>query len=199
MLIYSLSNYYKVNIFPPSFCTKRRRKLIMCTILYIYMIALSAVLFLNMHKSTYTHTVYIYIYIYIYICTHTQTAHSHMQTHTHTHTQSCCYQFHWLHILTQQWECNSKHKDDDSPKHIDDQISCSQDDEHTDQWVVALKLASLPLVVGAIDIATKCHWNCCKPKYHLHRVDNPEKEEEKDKKHRPVTLVRKCNFLNYFL
>ena len=137
------------------------------------------------HTHTHTHCI-LYLYIYIYAHTHTYSTCIHANTHTHTH--SCHYQFHWLHILTQQWECNSKHKDDDSPKHIDDQISCSQDDEHTDQWVVALKLASLPLVVGAIDIATKCHWNCCKPKYHLHRVDNPKKKKkrEENKKHRHV-------------
>lgn len=84
-------------------------------------------------------------------------------TYTHEHTQSAVFMTFTSFIgykvqeLTQQRECNSKHKDDDSPKHVDDQIPGSHDDEHADQWVVAFKLPSLPLVVGAIDVATKRH------------------------------------------
>ena len=81
------------------------------------------------------------------------------------HNNTCC-----TTPLTQQRECDSKHEDNDCPKHVDDQISCSQDDENADHRVIALELPRLSLLISAVHVATESNRDCCETQHHLHRV-----------------------------
>lgn len=78
--------------------------------------------------------------------------------------------------LTQQWESYAKHKHNDCPEHVHQQVAGCHDDDQTNHWVVPLESPCCPLAVRTVHKDAKCCRNCSKSTNHLYRVKNSEKE-----------------------
>lgn len=89
----------------------------------------------------------------------------------------------------QQWESYAKHKHNDCPEHVHQQVAGCHDDDQTNHWVVPLESPCCPLAVRTVHKDAKCCRNCSKSTNHLYRVKNSDDEEDDKSGQEVVCLV----------